>query len=105
MSLKSDQGEWIMTPRKKRIFTAEQKAEAVRIVEQSGKSIAQVAKEMGLTPSALRKWVKQARIDEKGSPEGTLTSPERQEFNRIKRELKRVEMERDFLVLQGFSVR
>jgi transposase len=86
-----------MTPRKKRIFTAEQKAEAVKIVEQSGKPITQVAKEMGLTPSALSRWVKQAKIDEKGSPEGTLTSPERQEFNRVKRELKRVEMERDFL--------
>lgn len=38
-----------MTPRKKRIFTAKQKAEAVRIVEQSGKSIAQVAKEIKLS--------------------------------------------------------
>jgi transposase len=86
-----------MTPRKKRTFTAEQKAEAVKIVEQSGKPINQVAKEMGLTPSALRKWVNQAKIDKQGSPEGALTSPERQEFNRVKRELKRVEMERDFL--------
>jgi transposase len=94
-----------MTPRKKRIFTAEQKAEAVKIVEQSGKPITQVAKEMGLTPSALSRWVKQAKIDEKGSPEGTLISPERQEFNRVKRELKRVEMERDFLMRQGSSVR
>jgi transposase len=86
-----------MTPRKKRTFTAEQKAEAVKIVEQSGKPVMQVAREMGLTPSALSKWVKQAKIDQEGPPEGALTSPERQEFNRVKQELKRVEMERDFL--------
>jgi transposase-like protein len=41
--------------------------------------------------------VKQAKIDQKGSPEGALTSAERQELNQLRRELKRVEMERDFL--------
>jgi transposase len=51
--------EWItkenvqMTQKPRRIFTDEQRAEAVRIV-------IQVAKEMGLTESALRRWVKQA---------------------------------------------
>jgi transposase len=44
-----------MTQRKKRTFTGEQKAEAVKIVEQSGKSVTQVACEMGLTTSALAK--------------------------------------------------
>jgi transposase len=86
-----------MTPRKKRTFTAEQKAEAVRIVEQSGKSVTQVAREMGLTTSALAKWVNQAKIDKEASPRGALTSSERQELNQLRRELKRVEMERDFL--------
>ena len=86
-----------MTQKKKRIFTAEQKAEAVKIVEQSGKPVMQVAREMGLTPSALSKWVKQAKIDREGSPQGALTSSERQELTQLRRELKRVEMERDFL--------
>jgi transposase len=85
-----------MTPRKKRIFTAEQKAEAVKIVKESGKSISQVAKEMGLTPSALSNWVKQSKIDQEGSSEGALTSPERQELNQLRHELRRVEMECDF---------
>ena len=44
-----------MTQKPRRIFTDEQKAEAVRIVNQSGKPISQVAKEMGLTETALRK--------------------------------------------------
>jgi len=70
-----------MSQKPRRNFTVEQKAEAVRIVHQSGKSVNQVAKEMGLTPSALRNWVKQAQIDSSGSGQGPLTSAERQERN------------------------
>ncbi|MEO0804498.1 MAG: transposase [Cyanobacteria bacterium J06642_2] len=50
-----------MSRKPRRIFTSEQKAEAVRIVEQSGKPISQVAREMGLTESALRRWYSQAQ--------------------------------------------
>jgi transposase len=38
-----------MTQKKRRIFTEEQKAEAVRIVSQSGKPVHQAAQELGLT--------------------------------------------------------
>uniref|UniRef100_UPI0026146B15 transposase n=1 Tax=Acaryochloris sp. IP29b_bin.137 TaxID=2969217 RepID=UPI0026146B15 len=86
-----------MTQKPRRLFTDEQKAEAVRIVNQSGKPVSQVAKEMGLTESALRKWVKQAQVDRQSDPQGQLTSAERQELNELRRELKRVQMERDFL--------
>ncbi|MGF1515877.1 MAG: transposase [Elainellaceae cyanobacterium] len=43
-----------MRQKPRRKFTAEQRAEAVRIVEESGKPINRIAKEMGLTESALR---------------------------------------------------
>jgi len=86
-----------MSQKPRRKFTVEQKAEAVRIVHQSGKSVNQVAKEMGLTESALRKWVKQAQIDTSGDAQGSLTSAERQELNALRRDLKRLQMERDFL--------
>ena len=86
-----------MRQKPRRIFTDEQKAEAVRIVNQSGKPVSQVAKEMGLTESALRKWVKQAQIDGQTAPQGQLTTTERKELNELRRELKRVQMERDFL--------
>jgi Transposase len=62
--------EWItkenvqMTQKPRRIFTDEQRAEAVRIVHQSGKPVIQVAREMGLTESALRRWVEQAHIEQ-----------------------------------------
>ncbi len=51
-----------MTQKPRRLFTDEQKAEAVTIVNQSGKPISQVAKEMGLTESALRNWVKKPKL-------------------------------------------
>jgi transposase len=86
-----------MTQKPCRKFTDEQKADAVHIVIQSGKTVHQVAKEMGLTESALRRWVKQAQVDQHPDPQGRLTSSERKELNELRRELKRVQMERDFL--------
>ena len=86
-----------MTQKPRRYFTDEQKAEAVNIVKQSGKPVSQVAREMGLTESALRKWVKQSQTDTQPRLEGELTSAEQQELVRLRRELKRVTMERDFL--------
>jgi len=86
-----------MSKKKRRAFTAEQKAEAVKIVKASGKSVGQVAQEMGLTVSALRNWVKQDEINQNPAPRGPLTTDERAELARLRKELKRVEMERDFL--------
>lgn len=86
-----------MSKKPRRMFTDEQKSEAVAIVRQSGKSIYQVAREMGLTESALRNWVKKAELAEQPVPPGELSSAERQELVQLRRELKRVKMERDFL--------
>jgi transposase len=90
-----------MTRKPRRKFTNEQKAEAVRIVEQSGKSVNQVSKEMGLAESGLLNWVKQAKIDQQSDPQGQLTSAERQELNELRCDLKRVEMERDFFARES----
>jgi transposase len=68
-----------------RLFTDEQKAEAVEIVNQSGKSVSHIAKEMGLTESALRNWVKPAQIDRQSDPQGQLTSTERKELIALRR--------------------
>jgi transposase-like protein len=86
-----------MEKRKRRSFTAEYKAKAVGLFRASGKSIGQVAKELDLTETALRAWVKRADIDEKQDPLGALTSVERAELVRLRREFKTVTMERDFL--------
>ena len=64
-----------MPRKKRRTFTKQQKDEAVRIWRQSGKSIAEVARDLDLVENSLRKWVKQAEIDDEGPTEsGPLTS-------------------------------
>lgn len=83
--------------RPRRAFTPEFKAEAVRVVRTTGKSVAVVARELDLTETCLRAWVQQAGVDEKQDPRGALTSDERTELTRLRRELRAVEMERDFL--------
>jgi transposase len=87
--------------RERRRFTAEFKAEAVRLVEVGGKSIPQVARELDLTESALRNWVEQARSEKQGG----LTADERQELICLRKENKRLEMEREILNLRRPSSR
>jgi transposase len=86
-----------MGRRKRRKFTPEYKAEVVKLVRTSGKSIGQVSSELELTETAVRAWVKRAGIDEKQDPNGPPTSEERGEVTRLRRELRTVTMERDFL--------
>jgi transposase len=86
-------------PRKKRrTFTQHQRDEAVRIWRQSGKSIAEAARDLDLTENSLRNWVKQAEVDDQGPTEaGPLTSEERDELQRLRRENRQLQMEREFL--------
>ena len=86
-----------MGRRKRRKFTPEYKAEVVKLIRTSGKSIGEVARELDLTTTAVRAWVARAGIDEKRDPNGPLTTEERAEMTRMRRELRTVTMERDFL--------
>jgi transposase len=83
--------------RARRTFTAEFKAEAVRLCRVGDRSIAQVASDLDLTETALREWVKRAAIDAGKGPPGALTSEERAELTRLRRENKRLQMEREIL--------
>jgi transposase len=83
--------------RKRRAFTAEFKADAVRLCRAGGRSIGQVAKDIGLTETALRSWVKRADVDAGKPGEGELTTAERTELAELRRRVKRLEMERDIL--------
>ena len=65
--------------RPRRRFTAEFKAEAVRLVEESGGQIAKVAKELGIYDSSLGNWVRQARAEAQGAP----TAAERAEMKKF----------------------
>ena len=80
------------TPR----YTPEFKAEAVRLVRSAtDKPASQIARELGVSDNALRSWVKQAQIDQ-GELDG-LTTEEREELRRLRKENKVLRQEREIL--------
>ncbi len=78
-------------------YTAQFRADAVRLAEQSGTSVRRVAVDLGVSPEALRRWVLQTRIDAGTGPDGALTSEEREELRRLRRENSTLRMEREIL--------
>ena len=83
--------------RKRRAFTPEFKAEAVRLCTVGDRTIAQVAGDLDLTETALREWVKRADIDAGKGPPEALTTAEREELAKLRRDNRRLTMERDIL--------
>ena len=94
-----------MPQRPRRSFSPEQKADAVRLVHQVG-NLTQVARDLDLNRHVLKRWVQQARGGEPRSgprkpsaaePQGKLTAEERRELTRLRREVRTLTMEREFL--------
>ena len=86
----------------RRRFTAQQKAEAVELCLREGLSCHAVAERLGLPSSSLARWVRQARIDRgQAGPrdQGLLTSEERAELNRLRKENRELRREKDFFRL------
>ncbi len=83
--------------RKRRKFSKEYKAEVVRLIQTTGKSVGQVSKELDLTETAVRRWYNQAQIDSGQGPPGALTSAEKEELRQLRRENKRLREEREIL--------
>ncbi len=84
-----------MDKRSRRRFNKEFKAETVGLVRHSGKSIAEICRDVGLSESSVHRWLAQADVDA-GQRDG-LTTAERKELSRIRRELRVVREERDVL--------
>ncbi len=82
--------------RLRRAFTDEFKAGAIRLVLDEGKTISQVARDLDLTHSALRTWVERARADRSKGRTG-LTTAEREELVRLRKQVRELTMERDIL--------
>ena len=84
--------------RKRRIFTPTFKAEAVRLCQLGDRSIGQVAKDLDLSETALREWLKRVQGTTPAAPTpDALTAAEREELLRLRKQIKRLEMERDIL--------
>ncbi len=83
--------------RARRKFTAEYKAEVVRLVRDGGKTVGEVSRDLGLTASAVRNWVRQSGIDARGGGAGELTTAERAELVALRREARTLRMEREIL--------
>ena len=87
---------------KRRQFTAEFKIEAVRLANESGKRISQVARELGIRADMLRTWKRQAESRAGLAPgdvfpgNGKHTSQE-EEIRQLRREVETLEQEREIL--------
>jgi transposase len=75
-------------PRPRRSFTPQFKADIVERCRRGDRTVGQVAKDFGLTETAVRDWVKQAQVDA-GEREG-LTSGEQEELAALRRENRRL---------------
>lgn len=84
------------TRRPRRRFDDDFKAQAVRLVLDEGKSVGAVARDLDLTETALRVWVKQAQADRSKGRTG-LTTAEREELARLRKENRILAEERDIL--------
>jgi transposase len=83
-------------PRRK--YTREFKLEALRLAAESGHSVAQVARDLGIPDNTLFRWRQQLKNDPQAAfPGKGRLKPEQEELRRLRRENKLLQQERDFL--------
>ncbi len=82
----------------KRTYTQEFKREAVRLAQTSGKPIAQIARELGISDASIHQWRKElAEHGAEAFPGSGHQTALEEENRRLKRELERTRQERDIL--------
>ena len=84
-----------MIRRKRRRYTDEQRAEAVRLVHRLG-NLSEAARRLDISAGTLHGWVMAVDGDEE-IPEATTPEGEKEELRRLRKEVKTLRMERDFL--------
>ena len=92
-----DEGKKKVQRRQRRRFTDEYKAQTVKLVLSGHKTAGQVARDLDLTETAVRHWVNQARVDKGKGPPGALTSAEKEELSRLRKEVHTLRLEREIL--------
>ena len=82
-------------PRSKPAYPPEFKAEAVRLVRSSDRSLSHLARDLGVADQTLRNWVRHAEIDDGGCE--ALAPDEREELRQLRREVRTLRQEREIL--------
>lgn len=83
-------------PEKRKSFSSEFKSEAVKLVIESSRAIADVARELGIGAETLRTWVNRYR-DEHAGDEPALTISERARLRELEKENRELKMKAEFL--------
>jgi transposase len=83
--------------RQRREFTPEYKDEAVKLVVNTGRTVATVARELGVNEATLGRWVNAFRARQDGAGDGALSETERAELARLRKENSELKMDRAFL--------
>ena len=83
--------------RTRRSFTEAFKAGAGRLVLDEGKTVGAAARDLDVTESSLRNWVERGRADRGNGKPGVLTTAEREELSRLRKDNRELRMERDIL--------
>jgi transposase len=78
------------------VYPPDFKGDAVRLVQEGVKSVAAVARELGISVDTLHRWVKQAQLDA-GERQDGLTTEEREELRRLRRQVRVLQEEREIL--------
>jgi len=82
------------TKKRRRKYSSEFKAEAVKLVLEQGLSRAQASRDLGVAESVLGRWV---QVAERDNRPGALTAEEREELKRLRKENKVLRTEREIL--------
>lgn len=81
--------------RHRRVFTPEYKAEVVEFCRSSGRTVGQVARDLEVSETVVRRWVNQTETD--AGQRAGLTTTEREELTRLRKENRVLRQERDIL--------
>ena len=82
---------------KRQRFPDEFKLEAVKLIKDGGVSYRRASKDLGVNETSLRNWVKQHEIDHGQGPEDALSTGDKEELRRLRRDVRRLRMEREVL--------
>lgn len=83
--------------KQRRRYESEFKAEAVRLVRQQGRAVAEVARNLGVSANTLHTWIKELPVDGSTAARRSHRNGSDEQVRRLERDLKRVTEERDIL--------